>query len=233
MKYAHFVAAALALSVSACGASTHIREYKPKKREYELPAQAAAKGEKDKDKVDPYKVGSLWADPSGRALSANVRRFDLNDVLTVQIVEIASASQAASTGAGRSGDMSMGAGFGAGTATGLNQQHALAARAGYDWEGAGHTSRKDDIRFKVAATVTRILDNGNLFVEGHRVIMVNNEESHFYVSGVARPEDIETDNSILSTRLADAQIEATGVGQVAKTQKQGWLSKLLDMASPF
>lgn len=225
----------LILILTGCG-TAHIRDYEPKKRDYELPAKAAeadAKG-KEEAKVDPYKVGSLWSGKDGRAVSANVRTFELNDVLTVEIVEIASAQQAAETAAGRSGDLSAGAGYGANLPAGsLAQQYALAAQSGYKWKGTGRTSRKDDIRFKVAATVTRILDNGNLFVEGHRVVMVNNEESHFYVSGVARPQDIETDNSILSTRLADAQIEATGVGQVAKTQQQGWLGKLLDMASPF
>ncbi|MFZ4532964.1 MAG: flagellar basal body L-ring protein FlgH, partial [Alsobacter sp.] len=57
------------------------------------------------------------------------------------------------------------------------------------------------------AIVRKILPNGNLFIEDHRVVLVNAEEQHFYISGVVRPIDIDQYNSVKSAMIADAEIE--------------------------
>jgi len=85
----------------------------------------------------------------------------------------------------------------------------------------------------VPAIVREVLPNGNLFIEGHRVVLVNNEEQHFYISGVIRPIDIEQDNSIKSTQVADAEIEFTGRGDLSDNQKQGWFARHLSWLWPF
>ena len=77
------------------------------------------------------------------------------------------------------------------------------------------------------------VDNSNLFIEGHRVILVNDEEHHFYVSGLARPLDILEDNSIDSSRIADLQMEFTGRGVITEKQHPGWLQRGLDIIAPF
>ena len=79
----------------------------------------------------------------------------------------------------------------------------------------------------------KVLPNGNLFVEGHRAILVNSEEHHFYISGVVRPIDIDQQNSVKSSVVADAQIEFTGRGDLSDNQKQGWLSRYLGWIWPF
>ena len=75
--------------------------------------------------------------------------------------------------------------------------------------------------------------NGNLFIEGHRVVLVNNEEQHFYISGVVRPIDIDQENSVKSSMIADAEIEFTGRGILSDNQKQGWLSRYFGWLWPF
>jgi flagellar L-ring protein FlgH len=77
------------------------------------------------------------------------------------------------------------------------------------------------------------LPNGNLFVEGHRVVLVNNEEHHFYISGVVRPIDIDQENSVKSSMIADAEIEFTGRGVLSDNQQQGWLSRYFGWMWPF
>ena len=79
----------------------------------------------------------------------------------------------------------------------------------------------------------KVLGNGALYVEGHRVVLVNKEEQHFYISGVVRPEDIDTANVVRSSRIADAQIEITGRGAVSEKNSPGWLSRVLDYVWPF
>jgi flagellar L-ring protein precursor FlgH len=72
-----------------------------------------------------------------------------------------------------------------------------------------------------------------MFVEGHRVVLVNSEEHHFYISGVIRPEDIDGTGSVPSSRMADAQIEFVGRGNLTTGSSQGWLSRALDAIWPF
>jgi flagellar L-ring protein FlgH len=85
----------------------------------------------------------------------------------------------------------------------------------------------------VPALVRKVLPNGNLFVEGHRVVLVNNEEQHFYISGVVRPIDIDQENSVKSSMIADAEIEFVGSGDLTDNQKQGWLSRYFGWIWPW
>jgi flagellar L-ring protein precursor FlgH len=62
---------------------------------------------------------------------------------------------------------------------------------------------------------------------------VNNEENHFYISGVIRRIDIDQDNTVLSSRIADAQIEFTGRGNLTRGSEKGWFSNALDFIWPF
>jgi flagellar L-ring protein precursor FlgH len=78
-----------------------------------------------------------------------------------------------------------------------------------------------------------MMPNGDLFVEGTKVVMINHEENHLYISGVVRMTDIGPDNSVVSTRIAEAQVEFTGRGDVADQVERGWLTKILDSINPF
>jgi flagellar L-ring protein precursor FlgH len=81
--------------------------------------------------------------------------------------------------------------------------------------------------------VQRELPNGDLYVEGTKVVMINHEEYHLYVSGVLRPADIQPDNSIDSSLIADARVEFTGRGDINDQVERGWLNKILDAVNPF
>jgi flagellar L-ring protein precursor FlgH len=81
--------------------------------------------------------------------------------------------------------------------------------------------------------VREAMPNGDLFIEGTKVVMINNEEYHLYISGLIRPADVGPDNAVASSRVADAQIEFTGRGDIADQVNRGWLTKLLDWLNPF
>jgi flagellar L-ring protein precursor FlgH len=70
-------------------------------------------------------------------------------------------------------------------------------------------------------------------VEGTKVVMINHEEYHLYVSGVIRPSDIQEDNSVDSSLIADARVEFTGRGDINDQVERGWLNKILDFVNPF
>jgi flagellar L-ring protein precursor FlgH len=101
------------------------------------------------------------------------------------------------------------------------------------FKGEGKTTRNDRFEATVPAMVRKRFANGTMFVEGHRVVLVNQEEHHFYISGVIRPEDIDGTGTVPSSRMADAQIEFVGRGNLTTGTSQGWFSRFLNFIWPF
>lgn len=224
---AHFVLSALLL-VAGCAKPTHIRDYTAKRRTYE-PIVAEDPGRSVRDD------GSLWAARNqASTLFTDVKAFGLNDIVTVRIEERARAERDALTELDRSGSFMFGADAAQKLAeNGVASDRLLEAQSENTFSSQGRTGRSEDVRFTVAATVTQVLPNGNIFLEGHRVVLVNDEEHHFYISGVARVEDIRRDNSIASFQLADAEIEFTGLGILTEQQKPGWLTRFFQFINPM
>jgi len=216
---------------AGCGPA-HIGEYTPKHREYKLPTE-------NKGEDEPSSPGSLWRD--GRPASmlfTDARALHANDLVVINIEEVANASRSADTNLSRSSTSSakIDAFLGllkklkvSSTDSGLNIGGSSASALA----STGSTDRSESFTATVPAVVMKVLPNGNLFVEGHRAILVNSEEHHFYISGVVRPIDIDQLNSIKSSVVADAQIEFVGRGDLTDNQKQGWLSRYLGWIWPF
>ncbi len=102
-----------------------------------------------------------------------------------------------------------------------------------DFDGGGSTERSNSITATVASRVVRVYQDGLMQVEGARETRVNNETQYIVVTGLVRPRDVSTDNTILSTQMADAQIQYYGSGILADKQKAGWLSRMLDVVWPL
>lgn len=224
-------AAAATLAALLGGCVQHIGEYEPKRRQYKSPV--------DFQLIEgPLHNGSLFnPNHPGSFLFADQRAMYLGDLVTVRIKEVADASRGASTQLSRQSDVSMNvsAFFTAleQLAPDLTKKDMLGAMFANGFDGMGKTSRTERFEATVPSIVREVLPNGNLFIEGQRVILVNAEEHHFYISGVIRPVDIQGDNSIESSLIADAEIEFTGRGVISEKQTPGWLSRALDYASPF
>jgi len=222
-----FRALGIAFLLSGCAAS-HIGTYQPKKRDYESPAAGEA--------IAPASPGSLWPGRAPTLLFADARALRENDLVVINIQENADATHGATTDITRSSNMNAQASFQKGTGplvTGAGTAVQLQGGMDSAFTGHGATGRTEQFVATVPAVVKKVLPNGNLFVEGHRVVLVNNEEQHFYISGVVRPIDIEQDNSVLSSKVADAEIEFTGRGLLTDNQKQGWLSRYFGWIWPF
>ena len=83
------------------------------------------------------------------------------------------------------------------------------------------------------ARVVKVLDNGNMVVEGRRSVIVNDETQVITLSGVIRPQDITSTNTVLSSQVADAEIQMVGRGVLAEAQRPGILYRLLDWLRLF
>ena len=100
-------------------------------------------------------------------------------------------------------------------------------------EGKGSVNRSEALTTNVAAVVTQVLPNGNLVVEGRQEIRVNFEIRELIVAGIVRPEDIESDNTIESTKIAQARIAYGGRGQITDVQQPRYGQQVLDVLLPF
>lgn len=179
--------------------------------------------------------GSLWrsATPVAR-LFQDTKARNVGDILTITIVESASARKNATTETSRETSNTAGISSLLGFERLLRRQSGLVGATGNSsFEGEGTTTRSESLTATVSARVTRVLDNGNLMIEGRREIRVNNENQVIVLTGIVRPEDIQRNNTVLSNFIADARIVYTGSGVVSDRQRPGWLARILDFVWPF
>jgi flagellar L-ring protein precursor FlgH len=221
------------LLASSCGTS-HIAAYKPKRREY-APDVPTAKMD------DPISEGSLW-NPGRPAsmLFTDARALRVNDLVVIKVEEVADARRSADTDLSRESTSSAQVTAFLGLLSKLKKidgsidpNLSIGGTSKSDFKGEGKTARTEYLTATVPAMVRKVLPNGNLFVEGHRVILVNSEEQHFYISGVVRPIDIDQENSVKSSMVADAEIEFVGRGVLTDNQHQGFFSRYLGWIWPF
>lgn len=226
--------AALIAVLALTGCVSHIQSYTPKRRQYELPPTETTQVQSA--------PGSLFVTGGGgaAALFQDQRAYRVNDVVVVKVEEMADASRAANT------ELRRDTGFNVDVSAFLRAINAGGVTAaipafdmkaglgsGVSTDAAGSTSRTERLQANVPALVRKVLPNGNLFVEGHRVVLVNQEENHFYISGVVRPIDIDQKNTVKSSLMAEAEVEFTGRGVIADNQRQGWLSRFFSWVWPF
>ena len=220
------VLAGLACALGACTGPQHVGTYKPKQREYALPEATGAE-------AGAATPGSLWREGRDASmLFTDARALRVNDLVVVKVEEIADAKRSSDTDLSRQSETS------ADVLAFLNAVRAvpnakLDANTATTFKGLGSTARTERLTATVPAIVRKVLPNGNLFVEGHRVVLVNSEEQHFYISGVVRPIDIDQENSVKSSMVADAEIEFTGRGVLTENQRQGFIQKFWGWIWPF
>ena len=109
----------------------------------------------------------------------------------------------------------------------------IAGTSSNSLKGAGDTSRTSVLSTNLTARVLKVLENGNLFIEGRRQLTMNGEDQYVVISGIIRQEDISSDNVIASQYISDARISYVGAGIINDKMKQGWLTRVADAVWPF
>jgi len=220
---------ALALVVAVSGCVRHIYPYNHKTRDFSQPAYAPQDAERTE--------GSLWS-ASSHGLFEDPRARRVGDIVTVVIDEKSVATRDASTQTARSNKIDAGISafmnaMGKLQAKGFNPEALIGAQTSKDFSGTGSTTRSGNFQAALPVHVAKQLPNGDLYVEGTKIILLNDEESYLYLSGVVRPIDIQQDNSVSSSLLADVELEYTGRGVLSEPQSPGWFSRILDYVWPF
>jgi flagellar L-ring protein precursor FlgH len=223
---------AIATALPGCGPA-HVAPFTPRQRVYS-PGNYA-----QRDPSARPSSGSLFSDAVPGYLE-DTRAVRVGDALVIHVDENPNAQGSATTALSRNSTGQSGASAFLGLLPALQKAYPtldttnlfnFASQSAFT--GSGNTARNGQLSGDVAVRVVREMPNGDMFLEGTKVLLINNEEYHLYVSGLVRPTDIAQDNSVLSSRVADAQIEFTGRGDVADQQRKGWVSRIVDVINPF
>lgn len=165
---------------------------------------------------------TLFDEPSYRSLVAEHKALRAGDVLTVIVQEAASATSTADLRSQRNFTVSAQAG------TSNGDTHSAAAGTASDSDGVGRTQRSGRLLAQLSVRVIDVNPNGDLNVSGQQSLRINGEEQLITLSGLVRPRDIGENNTVLSSRIADARIRFDGKGFVTDQSRPSWLARLFN-----
>lgn len=149
------------------------------------------------------------------------------DVITIQLQEKTNASKAANTSYGKKDEVGLGtpSAFGKGLQL-FNYPMQASISADRNFDGGGKTDQSNALSGTITAVVLDVYPNGNMVVQGRKRITLNRGDEYVTITGIVRPDDVSANNTVSSTRVADARIAYTGTGALADSNTQGWLSRL-------
>ena len=184
-----------------------------------------------------YNPNSLWRNGS-RAFFKDQRAHQVGDILTVKVNITDKATIANETQRSRENkeDSGIDSFFGKSKVPIINSAvptKIFTADSSSSSDGKGSINRNETLTTNVAGVVMQVLPNGNLVIEGKQEVRVNFEIRELVVAGIVRPEDIESDNTIDSTKIAEARIAYGGRGQITDVQQPRYGQQVLYVLLPF
>lgn len=181
---------------------------------------------------------SLWV-TNGQSAPRNMvsdrKAAAAGDILTIVIAESAVAQSSQSKKSSRESALedTISRFIYSGLAARHGQLPGSAAAGKASNSGGGDVSNSQSVSARAAVLVTDVLPNGNLVIEGVRVVTFSGETQYVVLHGLVRADDIGRDNSVTSTNIADARVEFYAEGALTEAQKRGWLSKAYEKLRPF
>jgi flagellar L-ring protein precursor FlgH len=177
-------------------------------------------------------TGSIFQAADGyAALHEGWRARRVGDPLTIVLVERTAATKSAGSKLDSDG------GFGIAPPTtgplSLFDPSDVKIGGNRNFNGAGQTNQANSLSGEVSVTVAEVYPNGTMLVRGEKRVTLNRGDEFVRIKGVVRMADVDANNRVPSTRVADARISYTGKGDVARAGRQGWLSRFFQVVSPF
>jgi flagellar L-ring protein precursor FlgH len=176
--------------------------------------------------------GAIYQAGFGMSLFEDTKARRVGDILTINLVEKTTAAKSASTATTKDQDIGISPPtvFGRPVLSGGVEVLNTQVGASRDFAGEGESSQSNQLSGSVTVTVAQVLPNGNLVVRGEKVVTLNQGDEFIRFSGIVRPIDVSSANTVDSTRVADAQITYGGSGVVADANSQGWLARFFQSA---
>lgn len=176
--------------------------------------------------------GAIYQDGFGMTLYDDRKAFRVGDIITISLNERTQASKNASSQLSKESEVNMGLTslFGGGVSMAnplTGNEMNLGAEFGGSREnsGSGQAGQSNSLSGAITVTVSDVLPNGILAVRGEKWLTLNTGDELVRISGLVRADDISTDNTVSSMRVADARITYSGTGAFADASQPGWLSR--------
>ena len=180
----------------------------------------------------PAANGAIFQPANGyAALHEGQRARRVGDVVTVVLVESIGTSKSTSAETAKGGSFSVTPPT-AGPLSFLNPD-ALKAASDSSFKGGGSAAQRSTLNGAIAVTIAEVRPNGTALVTGERHMSLSQGKEWVQFAGIVRLTDIDSDNRVLSTQVADARIIYSGQGAIQQASKPGWLSRFFNLISPF
>jgi flagellar L-ring protein precursor FlgH len=185
--------------------------------------------------------GAIWRGESDKSMIFTDKKARyVNDIVTIIVAEAASGGNKATTGTSRNASTSasidafMGLdNYILGKNANMGGEIAIGGRHANSMKGQGDTSRNNTLVARISARVIRVMENGDLMIEGRRQVTINAEDQYLIIGGIIRPQDITAENTIASQYISDAHIIFTGTGVINDKMRPGWATRIVDWVWPF
>lgn len=176
-------------------------------------------------------TGSLYNPASFTGLASDRRARRVGDLLTVRLVERTQARKSATAGSARDGSTSITLP----TAPPFSwiPDGLTSGGSSQSFKGSGSAAQDNQLSGDITVTIARVLPGGVFSIAGEKRLTLNRGEEQVQLTGLVRSDDIGADNSVPSTRVADARIRYSGSGQIADQSRQGWLARFFAKVMPL
>ena len=183
--------------------------------------------------IDDTDTGGIYAVSTNRFFFEDIRARRVGDVINVILDEQTDASKTASTSANKATTIGLPSPTLFGGAVTLGGRAILAndISASSDFSGSGDSSQSNELTGTIAVVIEEVLSNGNMRIRGQKRLTLNQGSEVVRVAGLIRPVDITPENTVLSGRIADANIIYGGSGLLADANKAGWFTRII--SSPY
>lgn len=189
------------------------------------------------------RADSLWKSPAGsiqsRSMYADHKAADAGDILTVVVQESSAAQSTQNKESTRKSSLNdavtqfLFPATSSGALTHAGSLPSIQTGGASDYTGGGQVTNSQSVTSQAAVLVTDVLPNGNLVIEGIRMVTFSGETQYVVLHGIVRPDDISSSNTVLSSNIAEARVEFVSKGALTDAQKLGWFSKLYETLRPF
>jgi len=174
-------------------------------------------------------TGSIYQPNRNFSFYGDQVALNVGDILTVLLQENTSSSKSADTSYDKDDEVAFNEATILGNAI---QGHGLSLLTNPSFErafdGKASSDQSNSLQGSISVTVSAVLPNGVLRVQGEKWLQLNQGDEYIRLTGLVRPQDIDTDNTIPSSKIADARIAYGGTGEFDDVNRQGWLSRFFN-----
>jgi len=175
--------------------------------------------------VNTHETGAIFSQQAASFLYSDRKAGRVGDLITILLNESTNASKNSDTEIKKKDNKTVAPVISGRIPSWSGNPFSYDLESDKQFKAEADSAQANSLNGTITVTVAQVLPNGNLFIKGEKWLTLNQGNEYIRVAGIIRPEDISTDNTIPSTRVANARISYSGTGDLDEANKMGWLSK--------